>query len=113
AEDQTLETYIHNLPAPSSPLIKPYLKYARFLHMTLIGKGCKLDPTLISALLEKWRPEMHTFHLPCSECTITLHDVQLQLGRVLEMIYGAWIDIDRLRRNFSGFDEDSTEVQKE
>ncbi|MBA0700381.1 hypothetical protein Goari_022447 [Gossypium aridum] len=29
------------------------------------------------------------------------------------MIYGAWIDMDWLRKNFSGFDEDSTEVQKE
>ncbi|MBA0765808.1 hypothetical protein Gotri_014945 [Gossypium trilobum] len=27
-----------------------------------------------------WRPETHTFHLPCGECTITLEDVALQLG---------------------------------
>ncbi|MBA0875205.1 hypothetical protein Goshw_027834 [Gossypium schwendimanii] len=23
---------------------------------------------------------MHTFHLPCGECTLTLKDMQLQLG---------------------------------
>ncbi|MBA0852276.1 hypothetical protein Goshw_003283, partial [Gossypium schwendimanii] len=27
-----------------------------------------------------WRPETHTFHLSCEEITITLEDVQLQLG---------------------------------
>ncbi|MBA0864824.1 hypothetical protein Goshw_006468 [Gossypium schwendimanii] len=30
--------------------------------------------------MEMWRPKMHTFHLPCEQCTITLDDVQLQLG---------------------------------
>lgn len=29
--------------------------------------------------IEKWRPESHIFHLPVSECTITLEDVTLHL----------------------------------
>ncbi|MBA0867267.1 hypothetical protein Goshw_028825, partial [Gossypium schwendimanii] len=32
------------------------------------------------AFIERLKPETHTFHLPCGECTITLEDVQLQLG---------------------------------
>ncbi|KAH1040465.1 hypothetical protein J1N35_042208 [Gossypium stocksii] len=46
----------------------------------MIGRGCKLDLKLISTLIERWRPETHTFYLPYEECIITLEDVQLQLG---------------------------------
>ncbi|KAK5785435.1 hypothetical protein PVK06_040021 [Gossypium arboreum] len=76
-ENQILDMYIRKLPAPPSSLIKPYLRDARFLHVTRMGKGCKLDSTLISTLVERWRPETHTFHFPYNGCTITLEDVQL------------------------------------
>ncbi|KAG8503631.1 hypothetical protein CXB51_001567 [Gossypium anomalum] len=45
-----------------------------------MGRGCEFDPTLVNALVERWRPDMHTFYLPCNECIVTLEDVQLQLG---------------------------------
>ncbi|MFQ6661926.1 hypothetical protein Gotur_029926 [Gossypium turneri] len=51
-----------------------------FWHVATVGRGCKLDPKRISALIERWRLETHTLHLPCGECTITLEDVNLQLG---------------------------------
>ncbi|MFQ6640190.1 hypothetical protein Gotur_017021 [Gossypium turneri] len=78
--DQVLQCYIHNMYSPPSSLIENYLKEASFWHMANIGWGYKLDPKLISAFIKRWRPETHTFHLPCKECTITLEDVQLQLG---------------------------------
>ncbi|MFQ6623816.1 hypothetical protein Gotur_004003 [Gossypium turneri] len=65
---------------PPSPLVENYLREAGFWHVATVGRGCKLYPKLISALIERWRPETHTFHLPCGECTITLEDVSLQLG---------------------------------
>ncbi|XP_074293338.1 serine/threonine-protein phosphatase 7 long form homolog [Silene latifolia] len=35
---------------------------------------------LISSLVELWRQETHTFHLPVGEVTVTLKDVQVLLG---------------------------------
>ncbi|MBA0730693.1 hypothetical protein Golax_020508, partial [Gossypium laxum] len=84
AEDRILQCHIRNLLCPLSPLIETYLREAGFLHVALIGQGCKLDPELISALVERWRSETHTFHIPCSECTIILEDVHLQLGLLVD-----------------------------
>ncbi|KAG8499591.1 hypothetical protein CXB51_006213 [Gossypium anomalum] len=104
----------------------------------MIGRGCKLDPKLISALIERWRPETHTFHLPCGECTITLEDVHLQLGlpvdrdavtgsvhsadwgavcyellgAIPDNVNGGRIEMGWLRDTFLEPDDDSIELEK-
>ncbi|KAH1039997.1 hypothetical protein J1N35_041740 [Gossypium stocksii] len=67
--------------------IRGYLQDARFLHTSRMLRSCKLDHTLISVLVKIWRPEIHTFHLPCDECTITLEDVALQLGLPIDGLF--------------------------
>ncbi|MFQ6656377.1 hypothetical protein Gotur_026502 [Gossypium turneri] len=57
----------------------PYLELAGFGSVALIWSS-NLRFDLLSALVERWRPETHTFHFPCEECTVTLEDVVLQLG---------------------------------
>jgi Plant mobile domain len=39
-----------------------------------------LDRSLLTALVDRWRPETHTFHLPCGEMAPTLQDVAFLLG---------------------------------
>lgn len=44
----------------------------------------QLDHALITAFVERWRPETHTFHLPHGEMTITLQDVEVIMGLPIE-----------------------------
>ena len=58
----------------------------------------EIDHCLISALVEQWRPETHTFHLPHGEMSITLQDVGVLYGLPIEgeVLVGptAWVDGD-------------------
>ena len=45
----------------------------------LIG-SFRHDAGLITAFVDRWRPETHTFHLPFGEATITMEDVHYILG---------------------------------
>jgi hypothetical protein len=40
----------------------------------------RIDEALLTGLVDRWRPETHTFHLPFGEMTVTLKDVAMLTG---------------------------------
>ena len=64
---------------PLDQRILPLLIHSGFYGLARIG-FIRLDWHLITALVERWHPETHTFHFPQGELSITLQDVAIQLG---------------------------------
>ena len=59
--------------------IIPLLRQSSFYWIMKMGY-LKINAALISTLIERWRPETHTFHMRCGECTITLLEAFVLLG---------------------------------
>ncbi|XP_016679252.1 protein MAINTENANCE OF MERISTEMS-like [Gossypium hirsutum] len=76
---RVLRGRVNGIGYPPDEQLMPYLEQAGFGSVALI-RTFDLRYDLISALVERWRPETHTFHFPCGECIVTLEDVSLQLG---------------------------------
>jgi hypothetical protein len=60
----------------------PFIRRSGFLLLaTLIKMGLpKMDNAALTTLVDWWRPETHSFHIPCGEMTITLEDVAMLFG---------------------------------
>ncbi|KAK9058489.1 hypothetical protein SSX86_023331 [Deinandra increscens subsp. villosa] len=65
----------HRFPAK----LMEYLKKAGFSGVLQCYYD-KIDQHLVTSLVERWRPETHTFHFPFGEATVTLEDVQMLWG---------------------------------
>ncbi|XP_072054411.1 serine/threonine-protein phosphatase 7 long form homolog [Arachis hypogaea] len=67
---------VRKLDPPQSwnPRVENYLRVTGFYHVSRIGMIRGSHP-LLAALVERWRPETHTFVLPVGEVTVTLEDV--------------------------------------
>jgi hypothetical protein len=46
----------------------------------MVERKLHVNNSLLTALVDRWRPETHTFHLPCGEMAPTLQDVSMLLG---------------------------------
>ncbi|XP_020963846.1 serine/threonine-protein phosphatase 7 long form homolog [Arachis ipaensis] len=87
---------------PLHDQIIPYLETAGLYHLArLNSQWFWVDEPLLSAFIERWRPETHTFHMPFGECTITLQDVAYQLGLPIdgEPVSGCLTEFENLMEN--------------
>ncbi|CAN1156413.1 Protein MAIN-LIKE 2 [Linum perenne] len=70
----------------SDPRFEPYLARIGLNKLTAC-LDFSPDPELITALVERWRPETSTFHLYHGEVTITLEDVHFLTGLSVDGAY--------------------------
>ncbi|KAD3641223.1 hypothetical protein E3N88_30447 [Mikania micrantha] len=84
--DQDFWMHLNSNPIPEN--VMEFITLAGFGGIIQCGNR-RLDRALISALVERWRPETHTFHLPVGETTVTLQDVNI-LGPVFLLQLWAW-----------------------
>jgi hypothetical protein len=60
----------------------PLLHQANLLAIVeIVHRGMLVfNAMAITAMVDRWRPETHSFHLPCSEMIVTLENVAMILG---------------------------------
>ena len=82
---QPLRAHTHS-PLRWDERYAPYLRRAGLLPLALVVcAGLPvMDALLLTAFVDRWRLETHTFHLPCGEVSITLQDVAMIFGLPLE-----------------------------
>ena len=65
------------------PWIARYITEAGFKGLFKVP-NLEVDHVLITALVERWRPKTHTFHLLHGEMGITLQDIEVMLGVLVD-----------------------------
>ena len=69
------------------PCIMQYIDAASLTGLFKVP-DMEVDHALIMALVERWRPETHTFHLPHGEMGITLQDIEVVRLNLINHIIG-------------------------
>ncbi|XP_070006942.1 serine/threonine-protein phosphatase 7 long form homolog [Nicotiana tabacum] len=80
------------------PRVIRLLQDTCFYRIIEIGR-LQLDWSLLTALIEQWRPETHTFHLPIGEATIMLQGVEVLYGLLVD---GLDVALSRGMRDYTG-----------
>ncbi|RYQ92591.1 hypothetical protein Ahy_B09g098815 isoform C [Arachis hypogaea] len=66
-------------PGHYNERVEEHLRSTDFYHVAQIGV-VQCQKSLVNALVERWHPDTHTFHLPVGECAVTLENVAIILG---------------------------------
>ncbi|QHN79128.1 uncharacterized protein DS421_19g667430 [Arachis hypogaea] len=64
---------------PYNQIVESHLRETGFYYVSQIGI-IQCQSAMSNALIERWRPETHTFHFPVGECAVTLEDVAIIFG---------------------------------
>ncbi|CAM0884917.1 unnamed protein product [Alopecurus aequalis] len=72
----------HEVHSKKMPRYTEYIEKTGLLRfVNLVSRSTPhMNPCAINALVDRWRPETHSFHLPCGEMTVTLQDVSMILA---------------------------------
>ena len=62
-----------------------YTPLLKLTNLAIVAHVCRrgtppFNPAALTALIDRWRSETHSFHLPCGEMTVTLEDIAMILG---------------------------------
>ncbi|MBA0878933.1 hypothetical protein Goshw_007943, partial [Gossypium schwendimanii] len=91
---------------PPSPLVENYLREASFWQVAMVGQGCKLDPKLISVLIERYAV---TGSVQSGDWGAVCYEL---LGTIPENINKGRIEMGWLRDTFPKPNDDSTELER-
>ncbi|KAG4985766.1 hypothetical protein JHK86_033457 [Glycine max] len=80
--DDVIQSYAQVMPSLDSR-IEHFFVQAGFSDVAKLEQ-VKIDDVLVTALVERWKPELHIFYLLVGECIITLEGVSLQLGLCID-----------------------------
>ena len=75
----------HEVSSKKMPYDERYTRYIKKIGLLpfvqLVSRSTPpINPCAITALVDRLRPETHSFHLPCGEMTVTLQDVSMILA---------------------------------
>lgn len=86
---QPLRLRAHSVSSNKLPYDERYTEFIEptgllpFIHMVTRSTQT-MNPSAITALVDRWRPETHSFHLRTGEMTVTLQDMSMILALPIE-----------------------------